>query len=221
MQNHSAQNVQHLHNFQQFDATLRKFYLDNTQCCAYNLLVVANSCYYLLICIIATCGKYVNSQVARKRKNGNGGILMKTFSEKVKERRGALNISQQQLAEQSGIGKRTIGTYENGERFPHPAQLYKLAKALGVSTEYLKNDEIDDPAYGLDRMDYVEQVRQVAGTKESLDLETMLAQNVAMFAGGTVSEAAKDAYFQAVMKAYVECKQAAKETYGRKKTVKK
>jgi hypothetical protein len=67
----------------------------------------------------------------------------------------------------------------------------------------------------------VEQVRQVAGTKESLDLETMLAQNVAMFAGGTVSEAAKDAYFQAVMKAYVECKQAAKETYGRKKTVKK
>jgi hypothetical protein len=89
-----------------------------------------------------------------------------------------------------------------------------------VSTEYLKNDEIDDPTYGLDRMEYVEQVRQEAGTREALDLETMLAQNVAMFAGGTVSEEAKDAYFQALMKAYIDCKQAAKETYGRKKTTK-
>ena len=31
------------------------------------------------------------------------------------------------------------------------------------------------------------------------------------------SEDAKDAYFQAVMKAYLDCKEAAKQTYGRKK----
>ena len=30
-------------------------------------------------------------------------------------------------------------------------------------------------------------------------------------------EEAKDAYFQAVMKAYLDCKEAAKQTYGRKK----
>ena len=81
---------------------------------------------------------------------------MKSFKDKVKEHRGILNLSQKQLAEKSGIGFRTITSYESGERFPHSAQLYKLAKALGVSTEYLKNDEIDDPAYGLDRMEYVE-----------------------------------------------------------------
>ena len=50
-----------------------------------------------------------------------------------------------------------------------------------------------------------------------MDLEAMLAQNQEMFAGGTISQEAKDAYFQAVMKAYVECKEAAKETYGRRK----
>ena len=48
-------------------------------------------------------------------------------------------------------------------------------------------------------------------------LEEMLRENQALFAGGTISEEAKDAYFQAVMKAYLECKEAAKETYGRKK----
>lgn len=45
----------------------------------------------------------------------------------------------------------------------------------------------------------------------------MLKANKEMFAGGTVSEEAKDAYFRALMDAYYECKLAAKETYGRKK----
>lgn len=108
-------------------------------------------------------------------------------------------------------------TMNGGKRFPQAAQLYKLAKALGVSTEYLKNDEIEDPSYGMDRMDYVEEMRRQGGRRESLDLEAMLRDNQALFAGGTISEEAKDAYFQAVMKAYLECKEAAKETYGRKK----
>lgn len=142
---------------------------------------------------------------------------MASFQEKVKEHRGLLGLTQKQLAERAGIGYRTVVTYESGERFPHAAQLYKLAKALGVSTEFLKNDAVDDPSYGIDRMEYIEQMRLEAGTGEALDLEAMLAQNQAMFAGGTISQEAKDAYFQAVMKAYVECKEAAKETYGRRK----
>lgn len=139
------------------------------------------------------------------------------FSEKVKYNRGRLGLGQKQLAEKAGIGYRTLISYESGERFPQPAQLYKLAKALGVSTEYLKDDEIEDPEYGLERMDYVEEVRRKEGRKESLDLEAMLKENQAMFAGGAVSEEAKDAYFQAVMKAYLECKESARETFGRKK----
>lgn len=66
-------------------------------------------------------------------------------------------------------------------------------------------------------MDYVEEMRQKGGRREALDLEEMLRKNQALFAGGTISEEAKDAYFQAVMKAYLECKEAAKNTYGRKK----
>ena len=97
------------------------------------------------------------------------------------------------------------------------AQLYKLAKALEVSLEYLKNDDIDDPYYGMERMEYVEEMRRTAGTREALNVEEMLKMNQALFAGGTISEEAKDDYFQALMKAYLDCKQAAKETFGRKK----
>ena len=134
---------------------------------------------------------------------------MKPFKEKVKEHRGQLGLSQKQLAEKAGIGFRTIVTYEAGERFPQSAQLYKLAKALNVSTEYLKDDSIED---------YVEEMRQMTSKQDSLNLEEMLRQNQTLFAGGTISEEAKDQYFQAVMEAYLDCKKAAKETFGRKKS---
>ena len=65
---------------------------------------------------------------------------MKSFGAKVKEQRGNLGLSQKQLAEKAGMGIRTITSYELGERKPYQAQLYKLAKALEVSTEYLQND---------------------------------------------------------------------------------
>ena len=137
---------------------------------------------------------------------------MKSFGAKVKEQRGNLGLSQKQLAEKAGMGIRTITSYELGERKPYQAQLYKLAKALEVSTEYLQNDNIEDPSYGLDRMEYVEDMRKNSGTREALDLQKMLA-----FAGGTLSEEAKDAYFQAVAEAYYDCKKAARKTFGKKK----
>ena len=80
-----------------------------------------------------------------------------------------------------------------------------------------RDKEIEDPSYGLDRMDYVEEMRATTGTKTSQNLEEMLKANKEMFAGGTVSEEAKDAYFRALMDAYLECKQIAKDKYGRKK----
>ena len=141
---------------------------------------------------------------------------MSTFQEKVIEQRKKLELSQQELADKSGIARRSIVAYENGQNFPHSAQLYKLAKALEVTTEYLRNDDINDPLYGADRMEYVEEMRRKGGSKEALDLEEMLKQNQALFAGGTISEEAKDAYFQAVMRAYLECKEIASQKFARK-----
>ena len=48
---------------------------------------------------------------------------MKPFTEKVREHRGQLGLSQQELADKAGIGVRTLTYYECGKRFPQAAQL--------------------------------------------------------------------------------------------------
>ena len=47
-------------------------------------------------------------------------------------------------------------------------------------------------------------------------MDSLLEQNAALFAGGTLDQEAKDAFFEAVMKAYLTCKEEARKTYGRK-----
>ena len=84
---------------------------------------------------------------------------MKGFSEKVKEQRARLGLSQKELAQKAGIGYRTITAYEAGDCFPRAATMYKLAKALGVSTEYLKVDSVEDYREGTDRYEIFSLIR--------------------------------------------------------------
>ena len=142
--------------------------------------------------------------------------MMKAFGEKLVSRRAELGLSQSELSAKAGIGKRTITSYETDGRIPQPAQLYKLAKALGVTPEYLKNDEITNPYFGMESMEYIESARRKYGARQARDVEALLSDNTALFAGGDISEEAKDAFFQAVMKAYIDCKESAKNTYGHK-----
>ena len=41
----------------------------------------------------------------------------------------------------------------------------------------MKDDSFEDPTYGLDRIDYVEEMCQMTSKKNSLNLEEMLIQN--------------------------------------------
>lgn len=72
---------------------------------------------------------------------------MKTFSEKLKiclELRGK---NANQLSIMSKISKSTISRYLKGDRFPKPAQCYRIAEALNVSPAYLLGltDQIYEP----------------------------------------------------------------------------
>lgn len=141
-----------------------------------------------------------------------------TFSEKVKRTRELLGLNQQGLADLVGVSKRTIATYETVGSIPRPATLRKLADTLQVSTDYLVNDDIDDPLYGIEKKEYVDEARERFGAKAAKEMDFLLERNAALFAGGELSPEAKDAYFEAVMKAYLACKEEAKKTYGRKKS---
>ncbi|HHT66259.1 MAG TPA: helix-turn-helix transcriptional regulator [Clostridiales bacterium] len=142
---------------------------------------------------------------------------MKTFSEKVKEGREGLKLNQQQLGELVGVSKRSIAAYETTDTKPRGNTARKLAAALQVSVDYLLNDEITDPKYGMEKVSYVEEVRERLGRKAAKEMDALLEQNLALFAGGELDQEAKDAFFEAVMKAYLRCKEEARKTYGRKK----
>lgn len=140
-----------------------------------------------------------------------------TFSDKIKVSRELCNLTQQQLADKVGVSKRTIASYESTDARARSSTMRKLAVALGVSYDYLANNEITDQQQGIEKMTYIETARQQFGNKAANEVDELLERNAALFAGGELSEEAKDAFFTAVTKAYLECKEQAKKTYGRKK----
>lgn len=59
------------------------------------------------------------------------------FGKRVAEVRRAQKLTQEQLAEKSGLTPLTIGFVEQGRRWPRITTLHRIAKALGVSVDEL------------------------------------------------------------------------------------
>lgn len=139
------------------------------------------------------------------------------FSEKIRKARDVAGLTQEELADAIGVSRRTVASYESQGVAPRKATLAKLASALKVSVKYLSDDECTDPLADIDQDDYVAEARALYGEKGARDMEGLLAANTALFAGGELSQEQKDAFFEAVTKAYFACKGEAKKKYGRKK----
>ena len=60
---------------------------------------------------------------------------MPTFAERLRELREKAGLTQQQLAEASGLPVGSLRNYEQGQREPYWQVVFKLAAALGVSCE--------------------------------------------------------------------------------------
>lgn len=142
---------------------------------------------------------------------------MKTFSDKVREARQLLKLTQEDLGQLIGVSKRAVLSYETAGVRPRQNVLKKLAEALRVSVEYLDRDELEDPLYGMEKADYIEETRERFGTRAAREMDFLLDRNAALFAGGALDQEAKDAFFEAVTKAYWAAKEEARKTYGNKK----
>ena len=141
---------------------------------------------------------------------------MKPFTDKVRDARIELGLTQTQLGEAAGVSLRTILAYEKGEKKPRQATMLKLAKALKVSVKFLSDDECENPMEDIEKDGYIEEAREKYGSKGGRDIEQLLADNAALFAGGELTQEQKDEFFQAIMTAYVTCKEEAKAKFGRK-----
>lgn len=141
---------------------------------------------------------------------------MQLFAQKLRDARADLGLSQAALAEAADLSIRSVSAYETGTSVPRPFTLRKLANILQVTVEYLTNDEATDPQAGAVREHSIEHIRGLYGNKGVQEAEALLQQNRALFAGGSLSQEGKDAFFQAIMTAYVTCKEEAKESFGRR-----
>ena len=137
-----------------------------------------------------------------------------TFSDKIKRAREVAKLTQNELAHEVGVSQRTIASYESGGARARRSTIEKLARALKVSVKFLSDDTCTDPLADIEKDEYIDQARELYGAKGARDMDTLLADNAALFAGGELSQEQKDAFFQAVMTAYVTCKEEASKKFG-------
>lgn len=134
---------------------------------------------------------------------------MKTFGEKLKDRRNELGLSQDALARMCGISARSVYGYESGEKEPRRSTVIKLANALSVSDRYFDANGIEDGAGA-----YIAEAGRLYGEQGSRDMKKLLEDNIALFAGGEIPQSEKDTFFEAVMRAYITCKDEAEKRSG-------
>ena len=119
------------------------------------------------------------------------------FGEKIKVKRCELKMSQQTLADKSGLSLRTIQNYESGQRHPANVSIVKdIANAIGVTYEYLLDD----------KSQYVIDAALRGGEKAALDIDGILTNLQGLFAGGSLSQDDKDKVMRAINEIYWESK---------------
>ena len=138
---------------------------------------------------------------------------MEKFPEKLRAARTEAGISQTDLSARVGVSRRSIFAYENGNSVPRKNVLRRLAGELGVTVAYLTDDGSTDPDEGRVREENINLARDRFGARGAREAADLLDRNSAFFAGGDVPQEDKDAFFQAVMTAYVTAKEEARKKF--------
>lgn len=119
------------------------------------------------------------------------------FAEKLRQARLDAGLSQQQLADKSGVAMRTIQNWEGAERNPSNfAKVEQLAKVLGVSTTELLDDGVS----------FVAEAGEQFGTRGTREAKRLVADIKALFTNGEMADSDMDAFMKAVQETYWEVK---------------
>ena len=119
------------------------------------------------------------------------------FGEKLKELRRREGLTQEALAAEIDVTKRTLINYESGRCYPKQTEIImRLAKRFSVSADYLMS-EADE---------FVAQARERGGTRGMAQAKELVAEVSGLFAGGELEEDDKDAVLRAIMDAYWDAK---------------
>ena len=130
-----------------------------------------------------------------------------TFAEKLRASRMQAGISQERLAAELGVSKRTLINYEGGQTLPPINMLPKISKFFGVSIESLITEEEQ----------FVAAAYEQGGSKSAREVETLVNEVSGLFAGGRLSDDDKDAVMRAIQNAYWIAKEESRRKYTPKK----
>lgn len=144
-----------------------------------------------------------------------------TFGEKLKNARLALNLSQSEVAEMTGISERSLYTYEQTGVMPRSGNIRKLAEALNVSVGYLLDEEETNTKKDIDHDIFIANAKNEYGYKGAKEATDILSRASALFAGGELNDSAKDLFFQSLMEVYLESKEEARAKFTPKRVRKK
>lgn len=129
------------------------------------------------------------------------------FKERLKEKRSEAKLTQTELAKKAGVSDRTIQNYELGTRRPQNMEVaQKLAEALNTSVDSLLGTS------GI----LVVQAQEKGGAKAARDIDVMVSDVTAAFAGGRLDDEALDGAMQALTKAYWIAKEKNKKYIPKK-----
>ena len=115
------------------------------------------------------------------------------FADKLIYARKQHNMTQAQLAKALGVSTRAITGYETGGVYPRHRDTYlKLAEVFGTSPDYFSGEEDD----------FITRAGEQYGSRGIKQASALVEQVSALFAGGELDEADKEAVMRAIMKAY-------------------
>jgi len=124
------------------------------------------------------------------------------FGEKLKTLRKTANISQNVLAEQLGVSKRTIINYESGRCYPKQTEVFnKMAGIFGVNVDYLMSEEEE----------FVQEVKDEYGFRAKTKAEKLISDSAALFAGGELDDSDKELVYKAITELFWETREANKK----------
>ena len=119
------------------------------------------------------------------------------FGDRIKELRNLADMSQQELANRTGLSLRSIQNYESNQRYPKDvAILNKLCTALGTTIEELMKEEDQ----------FILEAASKFGSRGKNDAEKLIEEVGGLFAVGELNEEDKDKVFRAITEMYWKAK---------------
>ena len=123
------------------------------------------------------------------------------FGEKLRLARKRKKMTQEELAVQVGVSKRTIVNYESGEIYPKGRAMYtNLANVLDIEPSYLLSEDEE----------FILGVSEMYGVRGRMQARRLIDQVSAMFSGGELDDDDKLAFVHQVQELYLESKEYSK-----------